>query len=95
MTREDAIKKLIGFESTYKELKLRRVIRRDKRILVLSLPIRNWNFNCQGTSLPHQLGFESTYKELKQDSNGQVVATVQCFESTYKELKLPYIGFAS
>ena len=57
----------VGFEPTYEELKQAGlgVFRQFPR-LVLSLPMRNWNFLASPGSIPSLSSFEPTYEELKQ-----------------------------
>ena len=55
-----------SFESTYKELKHAMALKTCLRLLlVLSLPIRNWNCDNVSWVTCQRLSFESTYKELK------------------------------
>ena len=65
--------------------------------LVLSLPIRNWNYVCVTNSLINCLGFEPTYKELKHPSPTLFIVT-GCVLSLpirnwNKEVKMAAQGF--
>ena len=55
------------FEPTYEELKLKKYFRSDRgNGRVLSLPMRNWNWQRGHISTGEAIGFEPTYEELKQ-----------------------------
>ncbi len=59
-------RQLFSFDSTYKELKLSVFTFRNLRqIILLTLPIRNWNEKYIKNANFYLPTFDSTYKELK------------------------------
>ena len=57
-------------------------------LLVLSLPMRNWNIDYPIEVTNKGASFEPTYKELKLSPNSPICSRTGSFEPTYEELKL-------
>ncbi len=78
------------FEPTYEELKPAPPSNPTDGQLVLSLPMRNWNFTWPGQMMNGPKGFEPTYEELKLFLCFSVARGGISFEPTYEELKLSF-----